>query len=283
MRCLQDILMSCNPQVVGLLETKLNHLRSEVLRCKLGFEGCFAVNSRGRSGGLILFWRKGIDVTIVNYSRYHISGVVEFPNYDPFQLTLFYGHPSRHLRYQSLNLLRNLNSTTQLPWVVMGDFNEIMFRYEANKISSSRDPYIYQFRNAVSDCNLRSVPFTGNQFTYSNRRRGSDEYKARLDRCLVSQGFQDLFVKFKVTHIFSYLSDHLPLLFSIMPFRFPGTKNFQFEATWLSSQRFKASVDRFWNHNLNDSNTNLYDKLLVLRSFMLDWQTKNFGPIKKTI
>ncbi|XP_041011334.1 uncharacterized protein LOC121255116 [Juglans microcarpa x Juglans regia] len=53
-RTVQDLVRMIRikkPSLVFLMETKLKEGRSEVLRKKLGYEGCFNVNARGRSGG----------------------------------------------------------------------------------------------------------------------------------------------------------------------------------------------------------------------------------------
>ena len=42
----------------------------------LGFNKSFAVNSRGRSGGLGIFWNDEIKLEIVGYSQYHIDAVI---------------------------------------------------------------------------------------------------------------------------------------------------------------------------------------------------------------
>jgi len=45
------------PNMVFLMETKLQSGRLEFLKSRLGFDGFFAVDSKGRSGGLALFWK----------------------------------------------------------------------------------------------------------------------------------------------------------------------------------------------------------------------------------
>ncbi|CAM8947828.1 unnamed protein product [Rhodiola kirilowii] len=54
-RSLADLVRCYKPQVVGLIETKSENGRTEVLRRQLGFDCGFGVDSNGRSGGLAIW------------------------------------------------------------------------------------------------------------------------------------------------------------------------------------------------------------------------------------
>lgn len=56
------------PSLVFLIEIKLNSSRLAYLKNKLGFEGCFVVDSMGRSEGLMLLWKNEMEIEIINYS-----------------------------------------------------------------------------------------------------------------------------------------------------------------------------------------------------------------------
>lgn len=62
-----------SPSFVFLSETKLNQRRAKRLRIQLGFLGCFTMDCRGFSGGLILIWVQLVSVTIRPFSRGHIT------------------------------------------------------------------------------------------------------------------------------------------------------------------------------------------------------------------
>jgi hypothetical protein len=47
-----------------------------------------------------------------------------------WQLTGIYGEPRWQEKYKTWDKLRELNSQHNLPWVVIGDFNEIAFSHE---------------------------------------------------------------------------------------------------------------------------------------------------------
>lgn len=57
---------------IFLIETiSLGELES--LRTNLGCEGLFSVDSRSRSGGLALFWKKDATVNLLSFSYHHID------------------------------------------------------------------------------------------------------------------------------------------------------------------------------------------------------------------
>lgn len=127
-RALKDLTRSHKPTILGLIETKIKVKDWVLLRVRLGFNCCFAVNSRGRAGGLALLWNNESEVLLKSYSDYHID--VEVGGDLPRRVTLFYGHPMVNLPYQSWGLLRKLKENEGQPWLVMGDFNEVLLSWE---------------------------------------------------------------------------------------------------------------------------------------------------------
>lgn len=82
--------------------TKLNKVRFEVLRKKLGYEGCFTINAIGRSGDLLMLWKEEINFELINYSSHHTSGWVnDLDNNVKWIVTGFYGQPEVSRRKES--------------------------------------------------------------------------------------------------------------------------------------------------------------------------------------
>lgn len=133
-RALQNLISSNRPTIVGLLETKLSVREWDTLRVKVGFQNCFVVGKRGISGGMTLLWNTEVDVTLLSYSDHHIDVLVK--TMEEFRLTLFYGNPSVAKRKESWNLLKTLASANQGPWMVFGDFNEILYSWEMAGVQS---------------------------------------------------------------------------------------------------------------------------------------------------
>ena len=123
---LQSLFRDNRPEMVFLIETMCDRNAMEVLRVKLGFDAKLVVVWEGNSGGLCLLWKGVVDVDLVSYSRFHIDTVVTNINNKNWRMTGFYGHPISSQRIHGWTLLRRLASMASLPWIVGGDFNEIL-------------------------------------------------------------------------------------------------------------------------------------------------------------
>nr|GMC71226.1 uncharacterized protein LOC109186215 [Ipomoea batatas] len=123
---LKDLVHSKKPILLFLMETLLTKTRMEALKMMLGFSGLFVVDCSGHSGGLALLWWDQTMVSITSYSSNHIDAQMAIPGHpSQWRFTGFYGHPERHKRRDSWNLLEDLSSQSNLPWLLMGDFNDI--------------------------------------------------------------------------------------------------------------------------------------------------------------
>lgn len=87
-----------------------------------------------------------------------------------------------------------------LPWLISGDFNEILNREETfSKLKYS--VLIIQFRDVLDDCNLSDLGFNGAPFTFSNKRKGQYECKVRLDTSVASPEWRMAFPTARNMHL----------------------------------------------------------------------------------
>jgi exonuclease III len=66
-----------DPDILFLSETKLDEARMQKFPWKLGLPNMIVKDCEGRSGGLALFWRQGINVSLRWMGRMHIDVDVE--------------------------------------------------------------------------------------------------------------------------------------------------------------------------------------------------------------
>ena len=119
---LSVLVKSKGPRLVFLMETKKKNSYMEKIRCHLKFDNMFLVPRRHFSGGFALFWSNDLDLHIRTFSPHHIDAVV---NDDAWRFTGFYRALKIANREDSWSLLRHLSTQLDLPWVCLGDFNEI--------------------------------------------------------------------------------------------------------------------------------------------------------------
>ena len=129
---LKRLIAEEDPTLLFICENKLTSGQCGSLRSKLGYNGCFIQNCMGKKGGLILLWKSPVAVEIKSSSLGHIDAIVSHDHWC-WRFTGFYGNPVTEQRKFSWQLLVKLGSIpelSQLPWLVGGDFNEILFDSE---------------------------------------------------------------------------------------------------------------------------------------------------------
>jgi len=125
----------------------------EWIRVKLGFAGCFVVDPVGRSGGLALLWREVGALEIYNFSLRHINATIMDVSGQPlWKLTGFYGHPVCGQRASLWELIHHLKSFSPLPWMCVGDFNEILDQSKKEGAALRSDSQMDGFKNVLKDC-----------------------------------------------------------------------------------------------------------------------------------
>ncbi|KAL9670653.1 hypothetical protein QQ045_008209 [Rhodiola kirilowii] len=235
------------------METKKRVVDGDWIRLKLGFRNYFAVDCRGRAGGLAMLWDGSTQVSIVSYSYNHIDVVVE--DSCVFRLTLFYGEPNVSDRILGWNLLRRLCGGRDIPWVVVGDFNEVISSSEVLGSIGRQNWQMENFRRALEECELSDLGFSGYPFTFSNRREGEAEVRASIDRAVATVEWRRAFSRASVRHVQLHVSDHqLIVLDTENRYVLRKKKMFRFEAMWLDHPAFSELVNEFWDstehHNL---------------------------------
>jgi hypothetical protein len=98
----------------------------EEIRSRLGFDGAFVVDRIGRSGGLACLWKLPFECNLINYSTNFINMEVTNQLHQQWRFTGFYGYPEIERRTESWDLLKTLAQDKNLPWCIMGDFNDIL-------------------------------------------------------------------------------------------------------------------------------------------------------------
>lgn len=89
----------------------------------------------------------------------------------PYKWTLisFYGEPNTSEMQDSWHLLENLKSAESEPWVVIGNFNEILFQGEKLGSLQRNENLMHDFQTALEHCCLADLGHVGNFFTWTNK------------------------------------------------------------------------------------------------------------------
>lgn len=172
-RELREIAKNFPPTVLCILETQINKERVEVLAGTLGYDNGYTVSSKDRGGGLEVLWNNPINIEILGYSVYHIDCSVHDPGFDPWRMALIYGEAQTHLRHQTRDIMKGISTFSDLPWLCIGAFNEILHPDEQAGIGERGNAQIQGFHDAVDICMLMDIGSQGRFWTYEKRSRAA--------------------------------------------------------------------------------------------------------------
>ena len=97
--------------------------------------------------------------------------------------------------------MRLLHQQVTLPWICIGDFNEILSVNEKQGGEPRSEWQMANFREVLDNCRLRDMGFKGARFTWCNRRDEQDRVYVRLNCGVANQEWYDLFPHFEVHHL----------------------------------------------------------------------------------
>jgi len=223
-----------NPDALFLSETLVNINKIEEFRYMLGYDYCFAPDRVGRGGGVALFWRKTINCTIVIYSSNHINAKIEENNNNSWLLTGFYGYPEGGRQRDSWKFLCQLAGSTNLPWCIFVDFNDILHAQEKKGWAERSNWLIRGFRQAVADAGLIDMHMEGYPFTWFKSLGTPRAVEEKLDRAMANEAWMQLFPHARLENLVAPSSDHYPILLERAPVLRPHRRNrlFKFENAW---------------------------------------------------
>ncbi|XP_019150943.1 PREDICTED: uncharacterized protein LOC109147742 [Ipomoea nil] len=247
-RVLADLVRSKRPQVVFLIETFADSVRMETVRVQLGFANLFCVDADGHSGGLAMLWTSMVQLQVTGYSSNHIDTTISLDVDAPmWHFTGYYGFSDTGRRREAWQMLRRLAGESLLPWVIMGDYNDLL--HQSDKRGRAPHPpwQINGFRDAVADCGLLEMPFDGVQFTWTRSRGLLNMVEEKLDRIFVTPTWQEMFDGATATSLVCPYSDHLPLLLTpVVAVQTTRRRRFLFDNMWLREHRCREIVAKSW-------------------------------------
>ena len=124
---LKEVVKREDPNIVFLMETKSNEDWIVMVHDKCRFKHGFFVSSNGSSGELAMLWKEEVQLNVQMFSMSHINAWVDGGSkVGWWYLFGFYGNPKIVRRPESWAKLKHLRTTSSLPWLVIGDFNELM-------------------------------------------------------------------------------------------------------------------------------------------------------------
>ncbi|CAB4316762.1 unnamed protein product [Prunus armeniaca] len=260
------------PDIVVLLETKTRRHRYEYLKRQLGMEFLFAVEPRGLSKGLCMFWRDFQQVELIKYADFYIEALL----YDPdlqlkWRFFAIYASIDDHTHNGQWRILSDRIRRCPEPCLCLGDFNDILEATEKKGGNPRSERSLADFQAFVIDVGFLDLGFTGYPYTWRNRRENG-LIQERLDRGLASEPWLRNYPEARVMHVALAGSDHAALLLSTKPSTTRWHRRFVYDSRWGRHTRCKDVVSERWQKYFPGSRVDqLIGKLGWVRTSLVQW------------
>ncbi|KAG5549293.1 hypothetical protein RHGRI_014597 [Rhododendron griersonianum] len=229
------------------METKNNKVFLETIHRKLGFCSTTYVDPVGLSGGLALWWKIEVDIDIETSSKNIVHTIIsDKSNSSVWAASFIYGSPNREGRDQVWDDLMGIGRTEILPWLCIGNFNEILSSEDKMGGNNPNPARFTSFHGMLSVCGLFDLGFKGPKFTWRNNRRDGDLIMERIDMAFANAKWRELHNQAMVFVDAAIGSDHNPLILNTsFPMQKVG-KPFRFESFWTTKESCKSIIEEAW-------------------------------------
>lgn len=217
------------------------------------------------------------DVQIMASDPQFIHAKIVEDNGFSWFFTAIYGSPNVHARLSLWNQLQHIGSNLLSPWLLVGDFNAVLFAHERSSGALGSGNKDSSFVHLVEHLGLVDFGFSGARFTWCRGLSYENFKGARLDRALCTMEWQLQFPATTVT-LPRIQSDHCPVLVSLAPDNDSSSQRpFKFQLAWFSHHNFKEWFPTNWSSPGNDFG----EKLRDLTGKVKEWSVTVFGNLNR--
>ena len=265
-RRLREIHKKIAPDITFLMETKNDDDFIKKKTRDLCFPNYFSIPPIGLSGGLLLLWREGVDITILEALPNLIDTKVSFKGVSTY-ITFVYGAPSADNRAAFWAKMNEVGSGREDPWLLTGDFNDILDNSEKVGGPARWEGSFTSFRSFVSQHGLWNLKHSGDHLSWRGNRY-THFIRSRLDRSLTNCSWSELFPMGRCRYLRFEGSDHRPV---VTFFNDSVTKKqgvFRFNRALTENPEIEEVVEAAWNH---DPLASVISKLNACRRSIIKW------------
>lgn len=154
--------------------------------------------------------------------------------------------------------LWTLIPVTPSPWLMAGDFNEVLYAYEKVGGRPKSQRCMDAFRGVLEECGMDDLGYKGDMFTWRNNQfTGEDFIKERLDRAMCNGEWRQMFPEARVINGDPRHSDHRPVIIHTCVDEEEQPlgrvqRSFRFEVAWLEEERCREIVKEVWKDSVGE-------------------------------
>lgn len=166
---LEGMVCSQDPAVAFLAKTWPDEARQSSICDFLRLDFKFGVSRISWGGGLTLLQKHDIDLVVEDSSLNYIDATFNRGKENSQRFTRFYGFLETSKHPESQDILSRLQHCNPLPWLCLGDFNEIIRIQEKLGGPLRPNSQMQDFCDVLDECGFRDLGFMGNKFTWAEQ------------------------------------------------------------------------------------------------------------------
>jgi hypothetical protein len=150
------------PKIVFISETRQQNERVSNLCSRIGLKNALVVDGQVKGGGIVLFWNESIKIIVLSYGLHYIDILVwDGDHHASWRGTFVYGEPRTHDIHLMWEVLRRLKPMSAAPWLLIGDFNEVLWSFEQYSARKRPERQMAHFREVLAQCDVFDIGFFG--------------------------------------------------------------------------------------------------------------------------
>lgn len=183
LRNCREMFRNYKPDVLSLLETRCDESSvAEAFGNKLGFQQVSLLPSAGFAGGILVMWNESVNVQVI-HSTFQVVHFMVSENNLSWVLSCSYVQPHCQMKELFWEEMTSFAYNLNLPWVVIGDFNDIASSEEKSGGAEFSANRAQQFLERSQGCDLNDIGASlGTKLTWSLRVNGRVILRERLNR-----------------------------------------------------------------------------------------------------
>lgn len=135
-RNFRDIINQHKPEVVALLETKIDLKSMGMFFKDLGLTAATHVDPNGRAGGIWILWDPSkVSLNTTHKTSHVIHTTVQKDNFEDWIFSAVYGSPNPRICEILWEELSHQAGSNQQPWLLAGDFNDTIALDESKSLA----------------------------------------------------------------------------------------------------------------------------------------------------
>ncbi|XP_074315509.1 uncharacterized protein LOC141651707 [Silene latifolia] len=273
-----------NIGLFGLLETKIKGSQWVKVRNNICEHWSTCTNSGCHPGGRVwLIWQPSmyqVDIQLVTDQCIH-AHILDKSTLKEFGMTMVYGFNRSHERVSLWGSLLHCAATVTGPWIVCGDFNNVIEVNERIGGAAVSGSEMAPMREMMEQCQLTELKTVGSFYTWTNKHEIGSKVYSRLDRVLLNEEWLNVFTDSFANFLPEGLYDHCPCLISNYAMGVRKKAPFKYFNMWALAANFKEVVIAGWQINVQGTPMfQVVKKLQNLKKGLKQLDKESFSDIE---